>query len=71
MWLEAMFAGPLCGASMNPVRSLGPALASGNWDHFAAYVIGPVLGAIAGALVYRFVRCDPPGKPGEQVKGCC
>ena len=43
--LEAMFAGPLCGASMNPARSLGPALAAGEWTAFAAYIIGPVLGA--------------------------
>ena len=42
--LEAMFAGPLCGASMNPARSLGPALAAGEWTAFAAYIIGPVLG---------------------------
>jgi MIP family channel proteins len=73
VWLEATFAGPLCGASMNPARSLGPALAAGNWDHFAAYLIGPVLGAIAGAALYVFIRCDPPeGNDGDgHIKGCC
>ena len=37
---EALFAGPLCGASMNPARSLGPAALSGEWSHFSAYVLG-------------------------------
>lgn len=55
VWFEAMFAGPLTGASMNPARSLGPALLSGNWNDFGAYVVGPVLGAMAGGLVYQFV----------------
>jgi len=53
---EAMFAGPICNASMNPARSFGPALVSGNWTHFYAYVFGPVLGAIVGALVYEFTK---------------
>jgi len=66
---EALFAGPLSGASMNPARSLGPALLSGNWHHFGAYVLGPVLGAAAGAVVYDFIRCEP--KDEKAVKGCC
>jgi aquaporin NIP len=56
VWFEAMFAGPLCGASMNPARSLGPALVSGDWTHFSAYVFGPILGATAGAFFYEFIR---------------
>ncbi|MDA1195541.1 MAG: MIP family channel protein [Planctomycetota bacterium] len=68
--LEALFAGPLCGASMNPARSLGPALVAGEWAHFPAYVAGPVLGAVAAALLYRFIRCEPDQDPG-QIKGCC
>lgn len=67
--LDAMFGGPICGASMNPARSLGPALMAGNWNHFLAYVIGPIVGAILGAFTYTFIRCHPP-KEGE-VKGCC
>ena len=66
---EAMFAGPLCGASMNPARSFGPALAAGEWTHFGAYVMGPVLGALAGAFFYEFVRCHQA--EASQVKGCC
>lgn len=67
---EAMFAGPICGASMNPARSLGPALVSGNWHHFLAYVAGPVLGAVAAACLYNFIRCEAV-RPEGQVKGCC
>jgi MIP family channel proteins len=54
--LEALFAGPICGASMNPVRSLGPALLSGTWTAQWVYLIAPPLGAVAGALLYRWMR---------------
>ena len=43
--LEAMFAGPICGASMNPARSLSPALVSGNLQHLWIYIAAPVIGA--------------------------
>lgn len=46
--------GPLTGASFNPARSLGPALVSGVWEAQAVYWIGPVIGAVAGALVWDF-----------------
>jgi len=45
--LEAMFAGPICGASMNPARSLAPAIVSGHLEHLWLYVAGPLLGALA------------------------
>lgn len=54
--LEALFAGPISGASMNPARSLGPALISGTWTGQWIYVVGPMLGAVAGAFVYRWLR---------------
>jgi MIP family channel proteins len=54
--LDALFGGPVTGASMNPARSFGPALASGEWHDFWIYVIGPVLGASLGALAYQLVR---------------
>jgi aquaporin Z len=44
--LEAMFAGPISGASMNPVRSLSPAIVSGHFEHLWLYFAGPILGAI-------------------------
>lgn len=65
---EALFAGPICGASMNPARSLGPALAALDFAHFPAYVLGPVLGAAAGARFYNFVRIEKDD--GAPVKGC-
>jgi aquaporin NIP len=54
--LDALFGGPVTGASMNPARSLGPALAAGEWHMFWVYLAGPVLGAYAGALAYGVVR---------------
>jgi MIP family channel proteins len=65
--LDALFGGPITGASMNPARSFGPALAAGEWHDFWIYVIGPVVGAALGALAYQFVRAPhtpPGGAPG-------
>jgi MIP family channel proteins len=61
--LDALFGGPITGASMNPARSFGPALASGQWHEFWIYVVGPVLGAVIGAFAYQAVRTPrtPPG----------
>jgi MIP family channel proteins len=54
--LDALFGGPVTGASMNPARSFGPALAAGEWRMFWVYIAGPALGAAAGALAYQVVR---------------
>jgi aquaporin NIP len=54
--LDALFGGPVTGASMNPARSLGPAVAAGEWHQFWIYVVGPLLGASIGALAYQAVR---------------
>ena len=59
--LEALFAGPISGASMNPARSLAPALVSWTWDHQWLYVAGPALGAVVRVLVYQVVRGEPRG----------
>ena len=54
--LEALFAGPICGASMNPARSLGPALMSWTWTAQWVYIVGPMIGAVAGAYIYQWLR---------------
>ncbi len=51
--LEAMFAGPISGASMNPARSLAPAIVSGNIHTLWIYLLAPVIGVFLGALVWR------------------
>ena len=59
--LEAMFAGPICGASMNPARSLAPALVSGNINSLWLYLTAPVLGALLAI----------PACMGIREPGCC
>jgi MIP family channel proteins len=54
--LEALFAGPISGASMNPARSLGPALVAGVWTAQWVYLTAPFLGAAAAALLYSWLR---------------
>lgn len=54
--LDALFGGPVTGASMNPARSLGPALASGELTDLWIYLTAPFLGAALGALAYQLVR---------------
>jgi aquaporin NIP len=64
--LDALFGGPVTGASMNPARSFGPALAAGEWLDFWVYVLGPLGGAALGALAYQLVRGGPePSAPPE------
>lgn len=59
--LEAMFAGPICGASMNPARSLAPALVSARLQHVWLYLVAPILGAATAMFACRCIR-EP---------GCC
>lgn len=60
--LEAMFAGPACGASMNPARSLAPALVSGHLEHLWLYLVATVLGALIAVPLCIGVRgnCASP-----------
>ena len=54
--LGALVGGPVSGASMNPARSLGPALASGDLSHLWVYLAGPLIGSAAAAVVYGWLR---------------
>ncbi len=54
--LEAMFAGPICGASMNPIRSLAPAIVSGNLSHIWIYVTAPFVGMIAAVAFNKLLQ---------------
>jgi aquaporin NIP len=68
--VDAFLGGALSGASMNPARSLGPALFEGHVDTFWLYLIAPLLGALAGAHLYQFIRCESESDS-RDVKGCC
>jgi aquaporin NIP len=59
--LEAMFAGPISGASMNPARSIAPALVSGNLESLWLYIVATILGALAAAVVFvKYIKCQNP-----------
>ncbi|MCO6500100.1 MAG: MIP family channel protein [Vicingus serpentipes] len=54
--MEAMFAGPICGASMNPARSIGPAIVSGHTEYLWVYVVATFIGAIIAVFTFRVTR---------------
>jgi aquaporin Z len=60
--LDAMFGGPISGASMNPTRSMGPAFVSGDLTSLWVYIAGPLIGTAIGSPLYQFVRGEavPP-----------
>lgn len=60
--LEAMFAGPICGASMNPARSFGPAVVSGHTEHLWVYLSATTLGAVFAIPVWNFLKPEPLNK---------
>ncbi len=62
--LDALFGGPISGASMNPARSLAPAIVAANLDAVWVYLTAPLVGATLGALAYGLVRGETP-RPGE------
>ncbi|MFD0962873.1 MIP/aquaporin family protein [Pseudofulvibacter geojedonensis] len=58
VWLEAQFAGPITGASMNPARSIGPALVSGHLEHIWIYIFAPIIGAVLAVISCKLVKDD-------------
>ena len=71
--MDILAAGPLTGASMNPARTFGPALLSGEWTNHLVYWIGPIIGAVLAALLYQYVFAEPadagPADAGEVDAG--
>ncbi len=53
--LEAMFGGPISGASMNPARSVGPAIVSGTTQYLWVYIVATILGATCAAIIYKIL----------------
>jgi MIP family channel proteins len=63
--LDILVGGGVSGASMNPARSFGPALASWTWDDFWIWIVGPVTGAALGGFAYQFIRA-PQASPATE-----
>jgi glycerol uptake facilitator-like aquaporin len=59
--LGGLAAGPISGASLNPARSLGPALVVGDFTNLWLYIVAPVVGGVVAALAYRYVRGGADG----------
>lgn len=68
--LDAFIGGPLTGASMNPARSLAPAIFSGTLSHLWIYFLAPCTGTLLAAFAYEAIRCETAGDK-KNVGGCC
>ncbi|KAH7279798.1 hypothetical protein KP509_37G037400 [Ceratopteris richardii] len=66
VFLNNILAGALTGASMNPVRTLGPAIVSNSYDRVWVYIVGPTLGAITGSAAYVLLCIDQKGRPQKE-----
>jgi glycerol uptake facilitator-like aquaporin len=67
--LDAMFGGPISGASMNPMRSLGPGIVTGDLHAIWIYLLAPLVGTAAGGVAYQFVRGETVAlDPGEDAQ---
>lgn len=69
--LCAFVGGPVTNASMNPARSIGPAILSGDFKMLWLYILAPILGAALGAITYEWIRCHKEESDDEDRHGCC
>lgn len=79
--LAAFVGGPVTGASMNPARSLAPAIAEGRLGDLWIYFVGPAIGAVAAAFLYNAIRCQgvtvvtdqatSDRRESKEARGCC
>ena len=69
--LDALYGGPITGASINPARSIGPALVSGELHDLSIYIVAPIAGAALGALAYQLVRGAPTPPAGVTMTFKC
>jgi aquaporin Z len=65
--LAGLFGAPVSGASMNPARSLGPALVLGNWTSWWAYLLGPAIGALLAVGIAQILRGPGGGSSGTRA----
>lgn len=66
----AFVGGPLTGASMNPARTLGPALVAQDFTGIWIYFVAPILGTVLATFVYEWIRCHKEAQD-EKAHGCC
>jgi len=64
--LLGLFASPISGASMNPVRTIGPDIVAWDFTGWGIYVVGPIVGAAIGVMMIGLVR-GQPGKDDERA----
>ncbi|GFO25033.1 Aquaporin [Plakobranchus ocellatus] len=67
VFMQSAWAGKPTGCSMNPARTLGPALISDTWDHHWVYWVAPTLGALSGALLYHHVLAVTSAEVEQQL----
>ena len=66
---EALFGGPVSGASMNPARSLAPALVAGRFEALWIYLVAPPLGALVAVAMHRFIGSPRHAPAGDRPGG--